>query len=109
MKLTAVDGVDEEEAEVLQSNDITYAEDLAGARRKDVEDMGLDSELVANALLHVEHGATFVDSNDIGYECQFCGEEFGGIQSRSHDRHVQFECEKRPNADGMQFEEEVTL
>lgn len=107
MRLTSVDGVDEEEAEVLRSNDITYAEDLAGARCMDVEDMGLDSQLVANALRHVEYGATFVDRHDIGYECQYCGEEFAGIQFPKHDNHVQYECPERPEADGMQFEEEV--
>ena len=71
--------------------------------------MGLDSQLVANALREVEYGATFVDSDEIGYECQYCGEEFAGIKSRSHDRHVQYQCERRPEAEGMEFEEEVTV
>lgn len=107
MRLTSVDGVTEEEAEVLQSNDINYAEDLAGARCMRVEDMGLDSQLVANALREVEHGATFVDSDEIDYKCQYCGEEFEGIKFMKHNSHVQYECEQRPEADGMTFEEEV--
>jgi hypothetical protein len=73
----------------------------------DVEDMGLDSQLVANALRHVGYGATFVDTDEIGYQCQYCGEEFAGIQFPTHDRHVKHKCEKRPEADGMGFEEEV--
>jgi hypothetical protein len=108
MRLTAIDGVEEEEAEKLRSNDINYAEDLAGARCKDVEDIGLDSQLVAAALRHVGYGATFVDSDEIGYVCQHCGEKFAGIQFRSHDRHVRYQCPERPEADGMEFEEEVT-
>lgn len=107
MKLTTIDDVSEEEAEILKENGIKYLEDLAGARCLTIEEMGLSADLVADALVAVNHAADFIDKDEIGYECQYCGEEFAGIQSHSHDRHVRYECEQRPDADGVQFAEEV--
>ena len=107
MNLTTVDGVDEEKAQLLSDKlNIKYLEDLAGARCIDVEDIGLDSAIVADALRKANYPDDFVDSDHIAYECEFCGDVFAGIQHTSFHRHVKHRCEKRPEAQ-QQFTKEV--
>ena len=103
MNLTEISSVGEEEAETLQSNGIEFLEDLAGTRPIKMEKLGLDPQLVADALVEVDHPDVFIDSSDIDYTCEYCGETFGGIQSYSFNIHVKSKCEARPGVSADPF------
>ena len=103
MNLTAISSVDEEEAQTLQSNGIEFLEDLAGTRPLKIERMDMDPQIVADALVEVDHPDVFIDPDEIDYTCEHCGEEFAGIQSYSFNIHVNSKCEERPDAEPDTF------
>ena len=98
MNLTSVKNVEEEEAELLRENNIDYLEDLAGARCVNIEDMGLSSDMVADALKKVGYRESVVDPREIPYTCEYCGKEFHAVQHVTHERHVELQCGERPEA-----------
>ena len=103
MNLTTINSVGEEEAQTLRDNGIEYLEDLAGASPLRVEKLGFDPQIVADALVEVDHPDVFINPDEIPYTCQYCGEEFAGIQSHTHDIHVKSNCENRPGASANPF------
>ena len=103
MNLAAISSVGEEEAQTLRDNGISYLEDLAGARPIHIEKLGFDPQIVADALIEVDHPDVFIDPDDIEYTCEHCGEEYAGIQSYSFDKHVKSGCEARPGASANPF------
>ena len=104
MRLTKISSVGEEEAEELRDRtSIQYLEDLAGARPIRIEKLGMDPQIVADALVEVDHPDVFIDSDEIDYTCQYCSETFAGIQSHSHDKHVKSGCKERPGVSADPF------
>ena len=103
MNLTTINSVDEEEAQTLQSNGVEFLEDLAGTSPLRVEKLGFDPQIVADALIEVDHPDVFIDPDDIEYTCEHCGERFSGIKSYSFQIHVKSKCEKRPDAEADTF------
>lgn len=103
MNLTEISSVDEEEAQTLRDNGIEFLEDLAGARPLKMEKLGLDPQIVADALVEVDHPDVFIDPDEIDYTCEHCGKEYDGLKSYSFNIHVNSKCEERPGAEPDTF------
>lgn len=100
MLLKNVKGVNEEACDTLRKNNIKFAEDLAAANCFYIEELGLSSDMVAEALRHINHGKEHINHRNMGYECDFCGETFPQRRSsRALERHKNIVCDENEQSD----------
>jgi hypothetical protein len=104
MKLESVKGISDSDAETLRSNGVNHVRDLAVQSCHNIEEMGLEPALVANALRARGYSQDMVKAQEINYECEYCDWKHDVVWNLEEHEKL---CRESDDDEEVEFEHEV--